>query len=111
MGLRKIGEEMHMETDPPPRGGPAERKRVAGARHEGAALPRAARPGPRRRRAERRSRRRRGESPDLEPLAREHGIPFFWTPSADKAAHEEFLLARLAEQKPDFVSSRATCRS
>jgi formyltetrahydrofolate deformylase len=41
--------------------------------------------------------------PDLEPLAREHRIPFAWAPSTDKAAHEEFLLARLAEHRPDLV--------
>jgi formyltetrahydrofolate deformylase len=41
--------------------------------------------------------------PDLEPLAREHGIPVAWSPSTDKAAHEEFLLARLAEHRPDLV--------
>ena len=41
--------------------------------------------------------------PDLEPLAREHGIPFTSSPSTDKKAHEEFLLARLAEHRPDLV--------
>jgi formyltetrahydrofolate deformylase len=41
--------------------------------------------------------------PDLEPLAREHHLPFAWMPATDKQAHEEFLLARLAEHKPDLV--------
>ena len=41
--------------------------------------------------------------PDLEPLAREHGIPFSWAPSSDKPAHEEFLLKQLAAHKPDLV--------
>src|SRR5206468_2385539 len=41
--------------------------------------------------------------PDLEPLAREHRIPFAWAPSTDKAAHEEFLLAHLGEHKPDLI--------
>ena len=41
--------------------------------------------------------------PDLEPLAREHRIPFAWAPSTDKATHEEFLLARLGEHKPDLI--------
>jgi formyltetrahydrofolate deformylase len=41
--------------------------------------------------------------PDLEPLARAHGVPFAWAPSTDKPAHEEFLLARLAEHRPDLV--------
>ena len=40
---------------------------------------------------------------DLEPLARQHGIPFAWSPSADKTAHEDFLLARLGEHRPDLV--------
>jgi formyltetrahydrofolate deformylase len=41
--------------------------------------------------------------PDLEPIARAAGIPFAWSASADKAAHEGFLLAKLAEVKPDLV--------
>jgi formyltetrahydrofolate deformylase len=41
--------------------------------------------------------------PDLEPLAREHGVPFAWNPSTDKAAHFAFLEARLGELKPDLV--------
>ena len=103
MGLRRIGEETHMETTLRLAGGPAERKRVAVlvtkephclaqliADRDGGAL--------------------NGDlvvvlsnHPDLEPLAREHGIPFLSSPSADKAAHEEFLVARLAEHKPDLV--------
>jgi formyltetrahydrofolate deformylase len=103
LGLRKIGEEMGMETTLRLAGGPAERKRVAVLvtkephclaqlirdRDEGTlradlvvAL---------------------SNHPDLEPLARDHGIPFLWSPSSDKAAHEDFLLARLAEHKPDLV--------
>jgi len=103
MGLRRIGEEMHMETTLRLAGGTAERKRVAVLvtkephclaqllqdRDAGAlngdlvvAL---------------------SNHPDLEPLAREHGIPFLWAPSTDKKAHEDFLVARLAEQKPDLV--------
>ena len=41
--------------------------------------------------------------PDLEPLAREHGIPFASSPSTDKQVHEDFLLARLAEHRADLV--------
>jgi formyltetrahydrofolate deformylase len=41
--------------------------------------------------------------PDLEPLAREYGVPFSWQPSTDKAAHFDFLLARLGELRPDLV--------
>src|SRR5262249_33297728 len=44
-----------------------------------------------------------GNHPDLEPLAQAHGIPFAWSPSKDKQAHEDFLLARLAEVKPDLI--------
>jgi formyltetrahydrofolate deformylase len=40
---------------------------------------------------------------ELEPLASGRGIPFAWSPSSDKAAHEEFLLARLAEVRPDLI--------
>jgi formyltetrahydrofolate deformylase len=104
LGLRKIGEEMGMETTLRLAGGPAEKKRVAVLvtkephclaqlirdRDEGTlradlvvAL---------------------SNHPDLEPLARDHGIPFLWSPSSDKAAHEDFLLARLAEHKPDLVA-------
>jgi formyltetrahydrofolate deformylase len=103
MGLRKIGEEMHMETTLRLAGGPAERKRVAVlVTKEPHCLAQLVQ--------DRDAGALNGDlvvvvanHPDLEPLAREHGIPFFWTPSADKAAHEEFLLARLAEHKPDFV--------
>jgi formyltetrahydrofolate deformylase len=41
--------------------------------------------------------------PDLEPIARAAGIPFAWSASADKAAHFDFLLAQLAEVKPDLI--------
>jgi formyltetrahydrofolate deformylase len=41
--------------------------------------------------------------PDLEPVARAAGIPFAWSPSADKASHEGFLLGKLAEVKPDLI--------
>ncbi len=41
--------------------------------------------------------------PDLEPVARAAGIPFAWSPSADKAAHFDFVLAKLAEVKPDLI--------
>jgi formyltetrahydrofolate deformylase len=44
-----------------------------------------------------------GNHPDLEPLAREHGVPFSWQPSTDKAAHFDFLQARLGELRPDLV--------
>ena len=103
LGLRKIGEEIGMETTLRLAGGPPERKRVvvlvtkephclgqlirdreAGLLHGDLVAVLA-------------------NHPDLEPLAREHGIPFAWIPSADKQAHEDFLLVRLAEQKPDLV--------
>ena len=41
--------------------------------------------------------------PDLEGIAREHGVPFAWHPSQDKAAHFEFLEQRLGELRPDLV--------
>ena len=39
----------------------------------------------------------------LRPLAEQHDIPFFWTPSSDKPAHEEFLLQKLKEYQADVV--------
>ena len=103
MGLRSIGEEMHMEVTLRLAGGPAERKRVAVlVTREPHCLQQLV--------LDRDAGVLRGDlvvvlanHPDLEPLAREHGIPFFWHPSTDKQAQEDFLLARLAEHKPDLV--------
>jgi len=103
MGLRKIGGEINMETTLRLAGGPSERKRVAvlvtKEPHCVAQLVQDRDAGV-----------LNGDlvavlanHPDLEPLAREHRIPFAWAPSADKAAHEEFLLTRLAEHKPDLI--------
>jgi formyltetrahydrofolate deformylase len=39
----------------------------------------------------------------LQPLAAAHGIPFFWLPATDKAAHEVFLLEKLKEFQADLV--------
>lgn len=39
----------------------------------------------------------------LRPLAEGHGVPFHSFPSTDKAAHEAFLLERLREARPDLV--------
>ena len=39
----------------------------------------------------------------LRALAERHGIPFHSFPSTDKAAHEAFLLERLREARPDLV--------
>jgi formyltetrahydrofolate deformylase len=39
----------------------------------------------------------------LRPLAEAAGIPFEWHPSADKAAHMAFLLGRLREHRVDLV--------
>jgi formyltetrahydrofolate deformylase len=41
--------------------------------------------------------------PDLEPIAREHGVPFAWHPSQDKEAHFGFLEQKLGELRPDLV--------
>ncbi len=41
--------------------------------------------------------------PDLEPLARMHDLPFHWIGSKDKPAHEDFLVAKLAEYRVDLV--------
>jgi len=103
MGLRRIGEEINMETTLRLAGGPPERKRVAVlVTKEPHCLAQLVQ--------DRDAGVLNGDlvvvlanHPDLEPLAREHGIPFALAPSSDKAAHEEFLLARLAEHKPDLV--------
>jgi formyltetrahydrofolate deformylase len=39
----------------------------------------------------------------LRPLAEQHTVPFFWHPAADKAAHEEFLVQKLKECQAELV--------
>jgi formyltetrahydrofolate deformylase len=39
----------------------------------------------------------------LAPLAEKSGIPFRWRPSTDKAAHEDFLLEQLGQADPHLV--------
>ena len=39
----------------------------------------------------------------LRPLAEEHGLPFVWAPSTDKAAHFRFVLDELGKAQPDLV--------
>ena len=103
MGLRRIGEEINMETTLRLAGGPLERKRVAVlVTKEPHCLAQLVQ--------DRDAGVLNGDlvvvlanHPDLEPLAREHRIPFAWAPSTDKAAHEEFLLAHLGEHKPDLI--------
>jgi formyltetrahydrofolate deformylase len=103
MGLRRIGEEIGMEVTVRLAGGPPERRRVAVlVTKEPHCL-------------EQLIRDRDGgllngdlvvvlsNHPDLEALAREHGIPFLWHASSDKLAHEEFLMKQLAEYRPDLV--------
>jgi formyltetrahydrofolate deformylase len=103
LGLRKIGDEIGMEVTVRLAGGPPERKRIAVCvTKEPHCLEQLLR--------DRDEGRLNGElalvlanHPDLEPLAREHGIPFVWSRSTDKAAHETFLVEKLAERKPDLV--------
>jgi formyltetrahydrofolate deformylase len=103
MGLRRIGEEIGMEVTVRLAGGPAAPKRVAVlVTKEPHCLEQLLR--------NRADGALNGElaivlanHPDLEPLAREHGIPFAWSPSADKPAHETFLVERLAAHRPDLV--------
>jgi formyltetrahydrofolate deformylase len=103
MGLRKIGEEINMETTLRLAGGSPERKRIAVlVTKEPHCLVQLVQ--------DRDAGVLNGDlivvlanHPDLEPLAREHRIPFAWAPSTDKAAHEEFLLSRLGEHKPDLI--------
>src|SRR2546427_12677686 len=82
MGLRKIGEEINMETTLRLAGGPSERKRVAVlAAREPHCLAQLVQ--------DRDAGVLNGDlvvvlanHPDLEPLAREHRIPFAWAPAA-----------------------------
>ncbi|HUI27949.1 MAG TPA: formyltetrahydrofolate deformylase [Candidatus Kryptonia bacterium] len=39
----------------------------------------------------------------LRPLADQHGLPFRWHPSSDKTAHEAFMLDALREHQVDLV--------
>jgi formyltetrahydrofolate deformylase len=39
----------------------------------------------------------------LRPLADQYSVPFFWHPSADKAVHEEFLVQKLKECQAELV--------
>jgi len=103
LGLRKIGDEINMEVTLRLAGGPPERKRVAVlVTKEPHCLAHLIQ--------DRDAGLLNGDlllvlanHPDLEPLARAHGIPFEWTPSTDKKAHEDFLLARLVGVKPDLI--------
>ncbi len=102
-GLKRIGEEISMEVKLRLAGGPAERKRVAVlVTREPHCLEQLVR--------DRDAGLLNGDlaivlstHPDLEPVARAAGIPYAWSPSTDKAAHLEFVLAKLAEVKPDLV--------
>src|SRR5690348_16408800 len=103
MGLRKIGEEINMEVTLRLAGGPAERKRLAVlVTKEPHCLAQLVQ--------DRDAGLLNGDlvvvlsnHPDIEPLARDHALSFLWTPSTDKQAHVDFLLARLGEHKPDLV--------
>ncbi len=103
LGLRKIGEEISMDVTVRLAGGPPERKRVAIlVTKEPHCLEQLIR--------DRDDGSLNGDvaivlsnHPDLEPLARNAGIPFAWSPSTDKAAHETFLLDKLAAERPDLV--------
>jgi formyltetrahydrofolate deformylase len=103
LGLRRIGEETGMETRLRLAGGPPDRKRVAVlVTKEPHCLAQLIR--------DRDDGLLNGDivtvlsnHPDLESLAASHGLPFLWSPSKDKQAHEDFLLARLAENRADLV--------
>ena len=103
LGLRAIGQEINMEVTLRLAGGPTERKRVAVlVTKEPHCLEQLVR--------DRDAGVLSGDlavvlsnHPDLEPIARAAGIPFAWTSSKDKAAHEDFLLAKLGEHRTDLV--------
>ncbi len=103
LGLRRIGEEIGMEVTVRLAGEPAQRKRIVILvtkephcleqllRDHDAGLVSADIVAV------------LANHPDLEPIARAHGVPFRWRPSTDKAAHFEWLLAELNELRPDLV--------
>jgi formyltetrahydrofolate deformylase len=103
LGLREIGDEIGMEIKLRLAGGPRERKRVAVlVTKEPHCLAQLLQ--------DRDAGLLNGDLVvvlsnhlDLEPLATAHGIPFLWSPSTDKQAHEDFLLAQLAEHRPDLI--------
>lgn len=102
-GLKKIGEEINMEVKLRLAGGPPERKRVAVlVTKEPHCLEQLMR--------DRDAGLLNGDIVTvlsnhdvLAPLAEAHGLPFAWHPSADKAAHFDWLLERLVAAKPDLV--------
>src|SRR2546422_3503361 len=97
MGLRKIGEEIGMETTLRLAGGPPERKRVAVlVTKEPHCLAQLVK--------DREAGVLNGDlggvlanHPDPAPPAREHRIPFAWAPTTHKAAHGEVRLAPPAQ--------------
>lgn len=103
LGLRRIGDEIGMEVTVRLVGHPAQRKRVALlVTREPHCLEQLVR--------DRDAGLINGDlvvclsnHPDLEPLASAAGIPFRWKDTADKGAHEEFLVAQLAEFRVDLV--------
>jgi formyltetrahydrofolate deformylase len=44
-----------------------------------------------------------GNHEGLRPIADEAGLPFWWFPSADKEAHEAFVLRKLGETRAELV--------
>ena len=102
-GLKEIGDEISMDVKLRLAGGPPDRKRVAVlVTKEPHCLEQLIR--------DRDAGQLSGDlllvlsnHPDLEPIARAAGMPFAWSPSADKAAHFDFVLERLAGVKPDLV--------
>ena len=44
-----------------------------------------------------------GNHPDLEPIAKEAGLPFAWHSSENPDQHFDWLIKKLAEIKPDLV--------
>jgi len=102
-GLRRIGEELHMEVKLRLASVAPERKRVAVlVTKEPHCLEQLVR--------DREAGLLNGDlvavlanHPDLETLASAHGLPFAWSPSSDKAAHFAWLLDQLAAVKPELV--------
>jgi formyltetrahydrofolate deformylase len=102
LGLKAIGEEIHMEVTVRLRGEKARKRAAILVSRESHCLEKLI--------ADRDAGLMNGEfvvvlsnHEILRPLAESHGLPFRWHPSTDKAAHEAFMLDALREAQIDVV--------
>ncbi|MBI4515767.1 MAG: formyltetrahydrofolate deformylase [Deltaproteobacteria bacterium] len=102
LGLKRIGDEIHMEVTIRLRGDKARKRAAILVSKEAHCLEKLL--------ADRTAGLMNGDlvavmsNHDLlRPVAEPHGLPFHWHPSADKAAHEAFILERLRQYQVDLV--------